>query len=126
MSDDLIERLRDFTEEDAYAMPWTFGAVVREAADELARLRAEVERLKWERDVWREKMDLALKCERDARAALSDERAHADALAGAAYGLDSHAVAIHDADGKRYSVRAMDYARLFDTLAQHKKRRKIT
>ena len=45
MSDDLIERLRDFTEEDAYAMPWTFGAVVREAADELARLRAEVERL---------------------------------------------------------------------------------
>lgn len=62
MSDDLIERLRDFTEEDAYAMPWTFGAVVREAAAELARLRAEVERL---------------------TAALSDERAHADALAEA-------------------------------------------
>ncbi|UFS66542.1 hypothetical protein LO749_18720 [Paracoccus denitrificans] len=62
MSDDLIERLRDFTEEDAYAMPWTFGAVVREAADELARLSAEVERL---------------------TAALSDERAHADAMAEA-------------------------------------------
>lgn len=60
MSDDLIERLRNFTEEDAYAMPWTFGAVVRDAADELSRLRAEVERL---------------------TAALSDERAHADAMA---------------------------------------------
>ncbi|WGR59954.1 hypothetical protein E3U26_04150 [Paracoccus ferrooxidans] len=62
MSDDLIDRLRNFTEDDAYATPWTFGEVVREAAAELARLRAEVERL---------------------RAALADERAHADALAEA-------------------------------------------
>lgn len=60
MIDDLIDRLRDFTEDDAYATPWTFGEVVREAADELTRLRAEVERL---------------------TAALADERAHADALA---------------------------------------------
>lgn len=62
MSDDLIERLRNFTEEDAYATPWTFGEVVREAADEITRLRAEVERL---------------------TTALSDERAHADVLAEA-------------------------------------------
>ncbi|RQP04835.1 MAG: hypothetical protein D1H97_16070 [Paracoccus sp. BP8] len=90
MSDDLIERLRNFTEEDAYATPWTFGEVVREAADELACLRAEVERMKWERDLWREKMDHALKCERDARAALADERAHADAMAEALSQIDGH------------------------------------
>ena len=55
-----------------------FNQARDEAAAELARLRAEVERLKWERDVWREKMDHALQCERDARAALADERAHAE------------------------------------------------
>ncbi|AZV00306.1 hypothetical protein [Paracoccus kondratievae] len=132
MSDDLIERLRNFTEEDAYAMPWTFGTVVREAADELARLRAEVERLtasvdhtqQWYAErirkiedvakregIWPElaaiiangsatrQMDdgsyiydpptyaqllnIAKHRAVRAEAALSDERAHADALAGA-------------------------------------------
>ncbi|MDQ7262721.1 hypothetical protein NM680_13055 [Paracoccus sp. PS-1] len=52
-------------------------------AAELSRLRAEVERLKWERDLWREKMDHALQCERDSRAALAEERRHADAMADA-------------------------------------------
>lgn len=72
------------------------------AADEIARLRAEVERL---------------------TAALSDERRHADEMARAAEMLDTHAVAIHDADGKCYSVSARDYARLFDALAAHRARR---
>ncbi|WGR61458.1 hypothetical protein E3U26_12445 [Paracoccus ferrooxidans] len=75
---------------------------VRSHEAELVRLRAEVERL---------------------TAALADERAHADVMAKAAGALDSHAVAIHDADGKCYSVRATDYARLFDAIAQHRARR---
>lgn len=58
-----------------------------------------------------------------AEAALADERAHADVMAEAAEALDSRAVAIHDADGKCYSVRAKDYARLYDALAQHRDRR---
>ncbi|MFD2441695.1 hypothetical protein ACFSS8_19265 [Paracoccus kondratievae] len=90
MSDDLIERLRNFTEEDAYAMPWTFGAVVREAADELARLRAEVERLRGQAEINNKMVKKTAndvvryktRAER-AEAALSDERAHADAMAGA-------------------------------------------
>lgn len=75
---------------------------LEELSDELARLRAEVERL---------------------TAALADERRHADALSEAAEMLDTHAVAIHDADGKCYSVRARDYARLFDAISAHRGRR---
>lgn len=60
-----------------------------------------------------------------AEAALADERRHADALAEAAEMLDTHAVAIHDADGKCYSVSARDYARLFDALAAHRARRQV-
>lgn len=30
---DIVERLRSFTEADAYEMPWTFGRHVQEAAD---------------------------------------------------------------------------------------------
>lgn len=45
MTDDLIERLRAVTEDDAYAHPWTFGEVCRNGADEIKRLRAEIARL---------------------------------------------------------------------------------
>lgn len=40
---DLVERLRNVTEDDAYALPWTFGETCREAAAELDRLRRELE-----------------------------------------------------------------------------------
>lgn len=40
---DLVERLRNVTEDDAYALPWTFGETCREAADEITRLRRELE-----------------------------------------------------------------------------------
>jgi len=90
MSDDLIERLRNFTEEDAYATPWTFGEVVREAADEITRLRAEVERLRGQAKINNKMVNKTAndvvryksRAER-AEAALSDERAHADVLAEA-------------------------------------------
>ncbi|RVQ10048.1 hypothetical protein CN067_34105, partial [Sinorhizobium meliloti] len=39
----LVERLRNVTEDDAYALPWTFGETCREAADEITRLRRELE-----------------------------------------------------------------------------------
>ncbi|WP_288949524.1 hypothetical protein [uncultured Paracoccus sp.] len=103
MSDDLIERLRNFTEEDAYATPWTFGEVVREAAAELSRLRAEVERL---------------------TAALADERAHADTLAGALTLIDEHCQ--NEGYGNpivdnRIVDRCEETAR--EALAQHRARR---
>ncbi|WP_323008540.1 hypothetical protein [Paracoccus sp. (in: a-proteobacteria)] len=84
MSDDLIARLHALTSTRPSLVSMDeANEAMDEAAAKLARLRAEVERLKWERDVWREKMDHALQCERDARTALADERAHADALAEA-------------------------------------------
>lgn len=43
--DDLVERLRNVTEEDAYAAPWTFGELCREAADRLAASEARAETL---------------------------------------------------------------------------------
>jgi hypothetical protein len=43
---DIETRLRNVTEADAYAEPWTFGVICREGADEITRLRAEVERLR--------------------------------------------------------------------------------
>ena len=114
MSDDLIEQLRNFTEDDAYATPWTFGEVVHEAADEIARLRAEVERL---------------------TAALAEERERADALAAnvraAAACLDllpATAIAC-GADEKTIEAAksAEDYAETVDglisALAQHRARR---
>lgn len=39
---DLVERLRNVTEDDAYALPWTFGETCREAAAEIERLMQEV------------------------------------------------------------------------------------
>jgi hypothetical protein len=42
---DIETRLRDVTEADAYAEPWAFSVICREGADEIARLRAEIERL---------------------------------------------------------------------------------
>ncbi|MQX90271.1 hypothetical protein [Sinorhizobium meliloti] len=39
----LVERLRNVTEDDAYALPWTFGETCREAAAEIDRLRRELE-----------------------------------------------------------------------------------
>ncbi|MTH33074.1 hypothetical protein GL279_00480 [Paracoccus limosus] len=114
MSDDLIEMQRRID---------TLSRMLQEDQDDLARLRAEVERLKAQRDVAshnaRHYADLCVAAE----TALSDERRHADEMARAAEMLDTHAVAIHDADGKCYSVRARDYARLFDALAQHRARR---
>lgn len=100
------------------------------AADEIACLRAEVERLTQERDEAVAKAGAMRECAASEtakaaslRTALADERRHADALAEAAEMLDTHAVAIHDADGKCYSVSARDYARLFDALAQNRARR---
>ena len=37
---DIVERLRQVTEDDAYALPWTFGETCKEAADEIVRLRS--------------------------------------------------------------------------------------
>ena len=42
----LIERLRGYTESDAYAEPWTFGVTCREAADALDAKDAEIARLR--------------------------------------------------------------------------------
>ena len=76
MSDDLIERLLDCAEcKSSEAWGRLDGgqdlcigaALATEAAEELARLRAEVERL---------------------TAALADERRHADALADTLYSMD--------------------------------------
>lgn len=76
MSDDLIERLRECAEcKSSEAWGRIDGgqdlcigaALATEAAEELARLRAEVERL---------------------LAALADERRHADALADTLYSMD--------------------------------------
>ncbi len=76
MSDDLIERLRECAEcKSSEAWGRIDGgqdlcigaALATEAAEELARLRAEVERL---------------------TAALADERRHADALADTLYSMD--------------------------------------
>lgn len=76
MSDDLIERLRECAEcKSSEAWGRIDGgqdlcigaALATEAAEELDRLRAEVERL---------------------TAALSDERRHADALADTLYSMD--------------------------------------
>lgn len=78
MSDDLIDRLRECAEcKSSEAWGRIDGgqdlcigaALATEAADELSRLRAEVERL---------------------TAALADERAHADTLAGALTLIDEH------------------------------------
>ncbi|WP_449043708.1 hypothetical protein [Paracoccus versutus] len=136
MSDDLIDMLRQRSP--------IYGTrrVMDEAADEIAHLRAEVERLKADgQRIMTEAMKMLNEGATDynrktsamigrhvqqmeeLRAALSDERRHADALAEAVEALDSHAVAIHDADGKCYSVRGRDYARLYDALAQHRARR---
>lgn len=38
---DIVERLRSYTENDAYADPFTFGIYIFEAADEIERLREE-------------------------------------------------------------------------------------
>ncbi|QLH13587.1 hypothetical protein HYQ43_04725 [Paracoccus pantotrophus] len=85
MIDDLIERLRECAEcKSSEAWGRLDGgqdlcigaALATEAAAELARLRAEVERL---RGVLRKRTEEADRAE----AALADERAHADALAGA-------------------------------------------
>ncbi|TPE53048.1 hypothetical protein [Amaricoccus solimangrovi] len=38
--DALLAKLRGVTEDDAYALPWTFGETCRSAADALDRLRA--------------------------------------------------------------------------------------
>lgn len=85
MIDDLIERLRECAEcKSSEAWGRLDGgqdlcigaALATEAAAELARLRAEVERL---RGVLRKRTEEADRAE----AALSDERAHADAMEGA-------------------------------------------
>lgn len=97
MSDDLIERLRECAEcKSSEAWGRLDGgqdlcigaALATEAADELARLRAEVERLAGERDQWRNdcldanQSELMLRKRAElAEAALADERAHADAMA---------------------------------------------
>ncbi|GLK63602.1 hypothetical protein [Paracoccus kondratievae] len=136
MSDDLIERLRNFTEEDAYAMPWTFGAVVREAADELARLRAEVERLRGQAEINNKMVKKTAndvvryktRAER-AEAALSDERAHADAMAGAlAEATDDLDAWVSHRDDLIRSGYDVDYSaavskRGGEALAQHRARR---
>lgn len=72
------------------------------AADELTRLHAEVDRL---------------------TAALSDERAHADAMAEAVNAMDGFAVEIRDDRGRFYSVRAKDYERLDNLTRAHRARR---
>lgn len=46
MSEDLIKRLRNVTEGDAYALPWTFGETCREAADALEARKRENEALR--------------------------------------------------------------------------------
>lgn len=96
MSDDLIDRLRECAEcKSSEAWGRLDGgqdlcigaALAAEAADELARLRAEVERLqahsyrleRWLRSNMQEKTANLARAVR-AEAALSDERAHADAL----------------------------------------------
>jgi len=43
---DLVERLRNVTEDDAYALPWTFGETCREAATEIEALRRENQELR--------------------------------------------------------------------------------
>ena len=104
MSDDLIERLRECAEcKSSEAWGRLDGgqdlcigaALATEAADELARLRAEVDRLTAERDQWRNdcldanQSELMLRKRAElAEAALSDERRHADALADTLYSMD--------------------------------------
>lgn len=44
---DIVKRLRSFTENDAYANPFTFGTYVSEAADEIERLRTELTNAKF-------------------------------------------------------------------------------
>ena len=57
------------------------------------------------------------------RAALSDERAHADAMAEAVNAMDGFAVEIRDDRGRFYSVRAKDYERLDNLTRAHRARR---
>lgn len=44
--DELLARLRDVTEDDAYEAPWTFGVHCRAAADQIERDGREIERLR--------------------------------------------------------------------------------
>jgi len=39
---DLVGKLRNVTEEDAYALPWTFGETCKEAADRIEQLEREL------------------------------------------------------------------------------------
>ncbi|RVH87783.1 hypothetical protein CN204_04440 [Sinorhizobium meliloti] len=50
----LVERLRNVTEDDAYALPWTFGETCREAAAEIDRLRRELEEARRALEPWAE------------------------------------------------------------------------
>lgn len=42
---ELVERLRDVTEETAYAFPWTHRQLLRQAADAIERMSARCERM---------------------------------------------------------------------------------
>ena len=129
MSDDLIDRLRNFTEEDAYATPWTFGKVVHAAADELARLHTQ---LGLQKAMVQEERRLRIRREAELyslRAALSDERAHADVLAGAlAEATDDLDAWVSHRDDLIRSGYDVDYSAAVSkrggaALAQHRARR---
>lgn len=90
MNDDLIERLRDLSRTAYSSHAAIAGAATGKAADEIARLRAEVERLTahaeagWDQyQYWSKRYSFAADERDKAEAALSDERRHADALAEA-------------------------------------------
>ena len=88
MSDDLIDRLKArCVYGDARLLLWKkHDPLSAEAAAEIYRLRAEIERLRAAIDAWRT----------------------------AFWVMDGHAVAIHDSEGKCYSVRAHDYIVMHD------------